>query len=283
MGVRNDVDEITILASKNILPGSAARYHTLHHALQKSKPFEAVFGNDHAPPDAKRKYDYAKGLVVPCKCVRYTYTGSRNHLHFLWRIPTDSTESETLSQSLKVRDELKTSFPLYHSRPMRQEFIHLFGKMTHSRPAFLREGYRRLTGDCSASANITEREVDERVTQLLEDEDPDLIWDLRINNEGRPEKYVTFLEFSRKYIGSHIDAAVDDRHHDAVVGGDVVTHLATAMSVRDLHEEVAKQCPEGTSIPSIQWLRLQFWPRITNCGFAKSHRGRLHIKFMIQA
>lgn len=283
MEVRSDVDEITILAAKSIHPGPVARYRTLHQALQKSKPFEAVFVNDHAPPDAKRRYEYMKGLVVPCKCVRYTYTGSRNHLHFVWQTPLDSTESEILNQSLKVRDELKKSFPVYHSRAMRREFVHLFGKVTHSKPAFLREAYRRLTGDCSASSNVTEREVDERITQLLEDEDPDLIWDLRVDNEGRPEMYTTFLEFCQKYIDSQIDTAVDDRRHDAVVEGDVVTHLAAAMSVRDLHEQVTKQCPEGTPIPSIQWLRQQFWPRRTNCGFAKRQRGRLHIKFMIQA
>ena len=61
--------------------------------------------------------------------------------------------------------------------------------------------------------------------------------------------------------------------HDVVVGGDVVTHLAAAMSVRDFHDQVTKLCPEGTPIPSIQWLRLQFWPRRLKCGFAKHQKG----------
>lgn len=55
------------------------------------------------------------------------------------------------------------------------------------------------------------------------------------------------------------------------------------MSVTDLHAQVAKLCPEGTPIPSVQWLRLQFWPRRANSGFAKQQKGRLNIKFMIQA
>lgn len=67
------------------------------------------------------------------------------------------------------------------------------------------------------------------------------------------------------------------------MGDDVVTHLAAAMSVRDFHDQVTKLCPEGTPIPSIQWLRIQFWPRRLNCGFAKRQRGRLQIKFMVQA
>lgn len=40
-----------------------------------------------------------------------------------------------------------------------------------------------------------------------------------------------------------------------------IVHLAKALSARDLLDQVAKQCPEGTPIPSKQWLRLQFWPK----------------------
>lgn len=120
---------------------------------------------------------------------------------------------------------------------MRYEFVHLFGKLTHCKSAFLREMYRRLTGDSSASSNLVEKEVDLRLNQLIENEDPDLIWDLRVSNDGRPEKYMTFLQFSQKYIDSQVETAVDDRRHDAIAGGgDVVTHLATAMSVRDFHD-----------------------------------------------
>lgn len=111
----------------------------------------------------------------------------------------------------EVRDNLKKLFPVYHSRAMRHEFVNLFGKLTHCKSAFLREIYRRLTGDCSASSNLPENEVDNRLNQLIEDEDPDLIWDLRVNNDGRPEMYTTFLEFCQKYINSQVDTAVDDR------------------------------------------------------------------------
>ena len=64
MEVRDDTDEITIVAAKNVHPGPTARYYTLHQNIEKSEHFEAVFVNDHAPPDARRRYDYMKGLVV---------------------------------------------------------------------------------------------------------------------------------------------------------------------------------------------------------------------------
>ena len=76
---------------------------------------------------------------------------------------------------------------------------------------------------------------------------------------------------------------MDDRRHDSFSGSDVVTYLATAMSVTELHTQVAKSCPEGTPIPSVQWLRVQFWPRRANSSFAKQPKGRLNITFLIQA
>ena len=167
---------------------------------------------------------------------------------------------------------------------MRREFVQCFGRFTHDTPAVLREMYRRLTGDSSSSANATEAEVDERVSQLLDSEDPNLIWDLHVNNQGRLEKYEAFLEECKKYIDSHVETAVDDRRHDTVgMDGEVVTHLAVAMNAQDLYEAVKKRCSEDTPIPSLQWLRLQFWPRNASLRTASTYTGRLKVKFMIQA
>ena len=41
--------------------------------------------------------------------------------------------------------------------------------------------------------------VDERVAELLEHEDIDT-WDLRVNNQGRPEQFDIFLELCKQYI-----------------------------------------------------------------------------------
>ena len=61
------------------------------------------------------------------------------------------------------------------------------------------------------------------------------------------------------YFHSHIG----DGNHT------VLTHLAKASSVHDLHEQVAKRLPEGTPIPSQQWLRLQFWPRTSTAATSR--------------
>ena len=160
-----------------------------------------------------------------------------------------------LKKNVNVSQELRKKLPTYHSRAMRREFINSFGRYTNSKPAFLREAYRRLTGDAAAASTTEEEEVDKRVAKLLEMEDPDLIWDLRIQSDGRPEKYTVFLEECKRYLQASVETAVDERRHDAVDNGEVVTHLARALSVRDMFDQVCERCPEGTPIPSIQWLR----------------------------
>ena len=165
---------------------------------------------------------------------------------------------------------------------MRREFIQSFGRATGCQVAFLRQAYQWLTGDSSSADTSKQAEVDKRVSQIL-DEDPELMWDLRGNNSGRPEEYGTFLEQCQKYINATVETAVDDRRHDAVAGEEVVTHFATALSVRDLHDQVSKQCQAGTPIPSVQWLRMQFWPRRPTAKTASRYTGRLKIKYMVQA
>ena len=74
-----------------------------------------------------------------------------------------------------------------------------------------------------------------------------------------------------------VETAVDDRRHGEV------THLAKAISVRDLLEQVSACCPQGTEIPSKQWLRLQFWPKTPSNRNSLQYTGKLNVKFMVQA
>ena len=70
--------------------------------------------------------------------------------------------------------------------------------------------------------------------------------------------------------------AVDDRRHGEV------THLAKAISIRDLKEQVSQRCPPGTAISSEEWLRLQFWPKTPKACVSLQYTGRLNVRFMVQ-
>lgn len=69
---------------------------------------------------------------------------------------------------------------------------------------------------------------------------------------------------------------MDDRCHDEVV------HLAQAISVHDLRDQVVEVCPVGVPIPSLEWIRLHFWPKSSHSKQSCHYTGRLNVKFSVQ-
>ena len=86
-----------------------------------------------------------------------------------------------------------------------------------------------------------------------------------------------FWQECEKFLQAGIGAAVDERRHG------VITHLAYAISVPDLLEQVKSRCPSGTNIPCESWLRLQFWPKNPHFKSKIHYTGQLNVKFMVQA
>ncbi len=126
-----------------------------------------------------------------------------------------------------------------------------FGRITQNiKPCVLWCFYRE-TGLQSAASDLTE---DKKVKQLfdMEPEDATTIENLAAvtDKEHRTNFYVFWAECA-KFLREDVGVAVDDRRHDSI------THLAKAISIRDLHEQVAARCPTGTPIPSQEWVRLQ--------------------------
>ena len=78
----------------------------------------------------------------------------------------------------------------------------------------MREMYRCLTHDSSASHDIGEVVVDEWIQHILQLQDPDIVSDLRYLNEGRPEKYQVFWEYFKKFINvlQLMNVVMEKRH-----------------------------------------------------------------------
>ncbi len=134
--------------------------------------------------------------------------------------------------------------------------------------------YLFYIGDASASRTTEESEIDKRVEEALEMEDPEIFLDLRHTNENKEDRYGVFWTQCKVYLDEC--TAVHERRHESV------TYMARAMSVRDLVEQVSKTCPEGTPVPSQQWVRLQFWPKNPRTKAAAQFRKKLPVKMMIQ-
>ena len=145
---------------------------------------------------------------------------------------------------------VKGEIPIFHTRAMKAALRSRFRRVTANiKPAVLRALYRELTNDASAPANLHEAEIDERMQTILEMEDADIVPDLRHLNSGKRSQYDVFWSECQKFLEEDIGSAVEYRKHGTV------THLARAISVRDLRDQVQAQSPDGTPTPSEAWMR----------------------------
>ena len=114
---------------------------------------------------------------------------------------------------------------------------------------------------------------------MLVTAEADLLWDLRIQNDGRPEEYEEYLEKVQQFIERSVETSVQERRHDDITeDGESVSYMATSLSAADLYRSVNKELEDpNVKIPSMQWLRWKFWPSRKNSANAK-----LKVKYMIQ-
>ena len=88
-------------------------------------------------------------------------------------------------------------------------------------------------GDNSAAATASQEEVDARVSTFFDLEEPELVFDLRNLYSGRASMFDMFWAKAKEFLEEDVGTAVDDQRHSEVV------HLAKAISVRDLREQVS--------------------------------------------
>lgn len=97
-------------------------------------------------------------------------------------------------------------------------------------------------GDASAASSLDEKVINDRVQLFVDMEDPDVVLDLRALNSGQKTKYDTFWDEVQKFLREDVGLAAEERRHSEV------THLARAISVRDLLEQVSARCLPGMCI-----------------------------------
>ena len=125
----------------------------------------------------------------------------------------------------------------------------------------LRNIFRSLVHDESAPSSHIEGEVDDRLAKyLLDMDDPDIVLDLRkLNGKHSSSKFDDFWLELHNYIEELGPAIQERRHGDAM-------YMPVAISVSHLREIISgrlqKKFPQKeVSIPSLEWIRLQFLPR----------------------
>ena len=173
-------------------------------------------------------------------------------------------------------ERVKALIPQYHTRAMRRAMFEKFGRISpYTKPSALRYFYKELMGDQSAASTTEQEEVDKRIKQIIDMEDPIVLPYLRALNSGRAAKFNSFWEQCSRFLNEDVCAAVDDRRHGEI------THLARAISVQDLVEQVKARCPSGIQVPSVEWTRLQFWPKAPAAKSSLHYTGQFRMKFMV--
>ena len=185
--------------------------------------------------------------------------------------------ASVFEQSHTVIESVKSLFPQYHTRAMRTAMFQKFRQNSPStKPSALRYFYKELTGDHSAASTTEQEEVDKRIKQITDMENPTVLPDLRALNLGRAAKFNSSWEECARFLNEGVGAAVDDRRHGEI------THLARAISVRDLVEQVKARSPIGIQIPSVEWTRLQFWPKTPAAKSSLHYTGQFRMKSVVQ-
>ena len=279
-------EQVRTIANSMTVQHLAAR-HTLEQCLQdlssaveEAGPDVPVPLENFLPNDRRRRYEYIEhvktGLKMPTVLVTYSPGGNIGSLHWIWH--TTCTDISSALQSCQpILESIRSDIPQFHTRAMRQAAYEKYGLISPSiKKSVLRHMYKDLVGDLSAAATTSQSELDERVRAFFELEEPGLIYDLRQLYPGRASLYDTFWEKAEEFLEEDIGTAVDDRRHTQVV------HLAKAISIRDLREQVSNRCQPDTPIPSDEYIRLQFLPRRKNTKTAEYYTGKLDVKRMVQ-
>ncbi|SMN01555.1 hypothetical protein SPONL_2127 [uncultured Candidatus Thioglobus sp.] len=127
-----------------------------------------------------------------------------------------------------------------------------------------------------------EQAVNERIAQaLVHLDDPDILLDLRkLNGKVKNTAFDHFWEELQLYL-DELNPAVDERRHSAVL------HMPIAISIRHLREIISDRLSskfpgEEKGIPSLEWIRYQFWPRNPYSSSALRYTGKFDVKFGIQ-
>ena len=234
---------------------------SIEEALYSKSNFEYMSITNFLPSDPLKKHRLIEvltgnGLRFPCVLLTYSSGSNIGNLHFLWKVPDERDPAAVFERSQPVIESVKLVIPQYHTRAMRAALFEKFGRVSPcTKPSALRYFYRELTGDQCSTSTTEQAEVDKRIKQIIDMEDPSILPDLRALNTGHSSKFNVFWEECGKFLNEDVGVAVDDRRHGEI------THLAKAISVRDLVDQVKARCPEGTLIPSVEWTRLQFWPK----------------------
>ena len=207
----------------------------------------------------------------------YTYRHGNyiGNLVFAWRIPAEARERND-ELTIAAVQAVSKLLPKYSTREMRRDFLMKYSKVANAKPAVLRSMYRYLTGDESANYNAADDAVQSRLLDvLLQSDDTELVYDLRqINGRPKDPRLNPFWDELGRFLDEK--AAVQERRQNNFL------FMTFAMSFSDLLEQIKARLPEGTPVPSLSWLKFNFYPSNPYTKVAACYTNRFQVKRTVQ-
>ena len=218
-------------------------------------------------------------LPYPTCMYRFAYGNSLGTLTYIWKIPEGPLDQTAVS---RVFTHLSDQQSKYSTRAMCQNFLVKYNRLAKIPKSVLRNIYRTLLNDGTSVSCSAEAQVDERVARAVVNlDDPEIVLDLRrMNGKAQSTLFDAFWSELQAYLDES-NLAVDDRRHGETLHMPFATslrHLQEVINDR-LHQKFPQECPP---IPSLEWIRLQFWPCNQYSAVALMYIGRFRVKFGVQ-
>lgn len=154
----------------------------IEEALRDVKCYDPIDLTEIEPANKEERRKWLKelGFSFPVSVFTYRLGNYLGNFNNVWKIPKDSKD-RTLGKECKIINDIRDDLNVYGTRGMQKEFIQKYNRFAST--AVLGNMYQFLTNLEYAPENHKEGQIDLRLCKyLLENEDTELIYDLRKNN-----------------------------------------------------------------------------------------------------
>ena len=236
--------------------------------------------NDFAPEDRYERRNWLNNLQLPFRVQSYKYPHGNNlgTMNSAWKIP-DEIDHTLNHQAIA---HLNNSQKLYYRRDFLDTYTRLASRISRKSKAVLRNMFCSLVHNESSPSSAAEAAIDERVAMcMLDMGDPDIILDMRkLNGKSGSSGFDVFWHELSTYL-EEVGSAVQERRHGETM------YMPVAISVSHLRETISSRLKQklpndDVPIPSVEWMRLQFWPRNPYATTSLQHTGRFDVKYAVQ-
>ena len=165
------VDQDTVIQYRPpgvIKQSSQSSYSILEKCLEAKEPYTPVFLGEqdfYRRMNGVQRHRFLEHLCLsfPIDMLRYSPGGNINVV-FVWCVSEDRTESQMMTDAVRMTVSLKPKLSEYHSRQQRINFATSYSNLTKISPAIRRAMYADPTGDSTVSPN---HKMDARLRLVL--------------------------------------------------------------------------------------------------------------------